>query len=105
MMSDDGSKDLSQLNLKDDGGRPNPPENAEVPLTDEGKIQPAGGKPGAKTELAKKYRSSAHKGNARGLGKHEKEVQDNFTMMQGFEWYSEGMSHTKQGAWGGTERG
>lgn len=28
-------------------------------------------------------------GNARGLNKHEKELQDNYTLMQGFEWYQE----------------
>ncbi|KAM0789626.1 hypothetical protein ACM66B_000431 [Microbotryomycetes sp. NB124-2] len=28
-----------------------------------------------------------YSGNARGLGKHEREVQDNYTMMQAFEWF------------------
>ncbi|KAI5481134.1 alpha-amylase, glycoside hydrolase family 13 protein [Pseudohyphozyma bogoriensis] len=34
-----------------------------------------------------KYRSKATQGNARGLGKHEQEVPDNYTMYQAFEWF------------------
>lgn len=96
-MNDGNGPDLSRLNVKDDGERPNPPMSADVPLTAEGKIEPAGGKAGAKTELAKKYRSSAYKGNARGLGKHDKDVQDNFTMLQGFEWYNDGTFQARGG--------
>ncbi|KAK4054314.1 hypothetical protein OIO90_003547 [Microbotryomycetes sp. JL221] len=36
-----------------------------------------------------KSRPFQYSGNARGLGKHEQEIQDNYTMMQGFEWFQE----------------
>nr|AFX74688.1 alpha amylase [Glaciozyma antarctica] len=39
---------------------------------------------------AAKYRSGANKGNARALGKDKKEVPDNYTMLQGFEWFQAG---------------
>jgi hypothetical protein len=36
-----------------------------------------------------KYRSSAYRGNARGLGKHEKQTgEDNYTMLQGTSYPS-----------------
>ncbi|GAA5821107.1 hypothetical protein JCM10212_002981 [Sporobolomyces blumeae] len=38
----------------------------------------------------KQYRTANYRGNARGLNKHEKpEGAENYTMMQGFEWYEE----------------
>ncbi|GAA6005838.1 hypothetical protein JCM10207_007245 [Rhodosporidiobolus poonsookiae] len=40
---------------------------------------------------APKYRTRQYRGNARGLGKHdEPEGSSNYTMMQGFEWFTEG---------------
>lgn len=38
----------------------------------------------------RRFRTQNYKGNARALGKHDKECQDNYTMLQGFEWNQEG---------------
>ncbi|SGY14170.1 BQ5605_C010g06087 [Microbotryum silenes-dioicae] len=40
-------------------------------------------------KLEQKYRTANYKANARGLGR-EQEEHRNYTMMQGFEWYSKG---------------